>query len=224
MSDAAPPPSSPRLVGAWVLASGLGLATSGAIAGALAPNGGEFGLVPAPSMAEGIRNYGPRALLAFAVWGAGLGLAQWVVLRTRIRGSGRWAPLTIGGWALTGATIGVATGALGGGPEAYDPGALGRILAVAISVAAIGVLPATAQWIVLRRSSQPWGSYAVRFVVGLAAGGLTGWLAGTAFGLTFPSGPAWVIVGSAMGAAIGVATARPVLRSLAAAGAQAPRS
>ena len=197
------------------VASALGLGASGAVAGALAPNGGEFGLAGSLSVSAGIRNYGPRALAAFAVWGAGLGLAQWMVVRNRVPRSGLWAPMTIGGWALTGATIGAITGAVGGGPEAYDAGAFGRAMAVVVSVLAIGVLPATAQWAVLRRSSQTlWRSYAIRFDVGLAAGGITGWLTGTASGLTFPSGPAWVIVGTAIGAAIGVATARSVARSI----------
>ena len=214
MSDATPPPSRSRIFGQWVVASCVGLGTSGAVAGALAPNGGEFGLAGAPSVAAGIRNYAPRAVVAFALWGAGLGLAQWAVVRNRIPRSGLWAPMTIGGWALTGATIGVITGALGGGPAAYDAGVLGGAVAVAVSLLAIGVLPATAQWVVLRRSPQTWGSYAARFVIGLAVGGLAGWLTGTASGLTFPSGPAWVVVGTGMGAAIGVATARPVARSI----------
>ena len=124
--------------------------------------------------------------------------------------------MTIGGWALTGATIGVITGALGGRPAAYDAGALGGAVAVAVSLLAIGVLPATAQWVVLGGSPQTWGSYAARLVSGLVKGGLAGWLTGTAFGLTFPSGPAWVVVGTAMGAAIGVTTAGPVVRSIAA--------
>src|SRR5262245_49051664 len=87
MNDATSP-SRPKIIVEWVVASCLGLGASGAIAGGLAPNGGEFGLAGAPSVAAGIRNYGPRGLLAFAVWGAGLGLAQWVVVRNRIPGSG----------------------------------------------------------------------------------------------------------------------------------------
>ena len=91
------------------VASCLGLGASGALAGALAPNGGEFGLAAAPSLAAGIRNYGPRAVVAFAVWGAGLGFAQWTVVRNRIPGSGLWASMTIeagrsrerrSGWSL----------------------------------------------------------------------------------------------------------------------------
>jgi hypothetical protein len=190
--------------------SSFGLAISGAVAGALAPNGGEFGLASAPSVEAGIRNYGPRAAIAFGVWGAGLGLSQWAVLRNRLPGSQWWAPATIGGWILAGSSIGVINGGVGGEPAAYDAGGLGAAVAISASVLAIGVLPATAQWLILRHSSQTWASYTIRFDVGLAVGGLVGWSTGTAFGLTFPSGPAWVVVGLFMGAAIGSATARPV--------------
>jgi hypothetical protein len=200
---------------AWIVASGLGLGISGAAAGALAPNGGEFGMAAAPSVTAGIRHYGPPALLAFAVWGVGLGVAQWVVVRRRIPGSGWWAPVTAAGWALTGATIGVVIGGIGGGPAAFDAGDLAVAFAVSFSVLAIGVFPATAQWLILRRGRQPWPAYMVRFVLGLAVGGVAGWVVGTVAGLTFPSGPAWVVVGSTMGAAIGAVTASPIARCIA---------
>jgi hypothetical protein len=100
-------------------------------------------------------------------------------------------------------------------PLANDAGAAGAAVAVAVSVLAIGLLPATAQWVILRRNAQTWGSYAIRFGIGLAVGGILGWLTGTVSGLTFPSGPAWVMVGAAMGAAIGATTARPVARGMA---------
>jgi hypothetical protein len=203
-----------RFERAWVVACILGLGISGAVAGALAPNGGEFARAAAPSVAAGIRNYGPAALLAFAVWGTGLGVAQWVVVRRRISVSGWWGPLTIAGWALTGGTIGVVIGGFGGGPAAYDAGASAAALAVSISILAIGLFPATAQWLIPRRSRAPWAPYVVRFVLGLAVGGVAGWVVGTIAGLTFPSGPAWVVVGTAMGAAIGATTAQPVTRCI----------
>src|SRR5262245_14402326 len=185
-----PPPSRSRFVWEWVFASCLGLAGSGALAGALAPNGGEFSQAGAPSVIAGIRNYGPPALLAFAVWGAGLGVAQWLVVRKRLPESGWWAPMTIAGWALSGGAIGVIVGGIGGGPAAYDAGDLAALLAVSVSVLAIGSLPATGQWVILRRSHQQWPPYLIRFDVGLAVGGLAGWVVGTTIGLTFPSGPA----------------------------------
>jgi hypothetical protein len=86
MSDLTPPLSRSGFIAGWVVASCIGLGVSGALAGALAPNGGEFGPAAAPSLAAGIRNYGPPAVAAFAMWGTGLGLAQWAVLRNRIPG------------------------------------------------------------------------------------------------------------------------------------------
>ena len=67
MSADTPPPCRSRFIWEWVIASCLGLGASGALAGALAPNGGEFGLAAAPSIAAGIRSYGPRATAAFAI-------------------------------------------------------------------------------------------------------------------------------------------------------------
>jgi hypothetical protein len=196
------------------MASSLGLATAGALAGALAPNGGELGLAPAPSVAEGISKYALPATAAFAVWGAGLGVAQWVVLRGRIRNAAWWAPATIVGWGLAGATIGTMTGGLGGELTtggAYDAGGLGVFVSVLISILALGLIPPTSQWLILRPDAPTWGSFSVRFVIGLAIGGASGWVAATALGLTLPSGPAWVIVGGMVGAATGATAARPVL-------------
>ncbi len=212
---ARPPPSRAQ----WVLASALGLAISGALAGSLAPNGGELGLTPAPSVAEGISNYALPAAAAFAVWGAGLGVAQWAVLRGRLRSAAWWAPATIVGWGLAGATIGTMTGGLGGELStggAYDAGGLGVSVSVLISILALGLIPPTSQWLILRPDAPTWGSFSIRFVIGLAIGGMSGWVAATAIGLTLPSGPAWITVGAMVGAVTGATTARPVLHSVAA--------
>lgn len=160
----------PLSIGGWVIASGLGLAISGAFAGALAPNGGEFGVVAAPSMAAGIRNFGPPAAVAFSVWGAGLGVAQWTIVRGQLPGVSWWPAATIGGWALTGAMIGTITGALGGrmNAGAYDAGSLGEVASVVVSALVIGLVPAAFQWLILRRSGQSWASFSIRFVIGLS--------------------------------------------------------
>lgn len=210
---------SPRslFIGAWVTASGLGLAISGAFAGALAPNGGEFGIESAHSVAAGIRNFGLPAALAFAVWGAGLGVSQWAVVHGRLPGARWWPATTIAGWALAGATIGTTTGALGGGLNAgaHDAGSLGEVASVVASALAIGLIPATFQWLILRRSAQSWSAFSIRFVAGLSLGGLAGWGAASTLGLTLPSGPAWIVVGAAIGTAIGWTTAPPIARSIA---------
>lgn len=91
-------------------------------------------------MVEGISNYALPATAAFAVWGAGLGVAQWVVLRGRLRNAAWWAPATIVGWGLAGATIGTTTGGLGGelsSGGAYDAGGLGVAVSLVISILAL---------------------------------------------------------------------------------------
>ena len=85
------------------------------------------------------------------------------------------------------------------------------------SALAVGLVPATSQWLILRRAGQGWASFSIRFVVGLSLGGLAGWGAASALGLTLPSGPAWLVVGAAIGTAMGWTTARPVARSITAA-------
>ena len=170
-------------------------------------------------MAAGIRNFGPPVAVAFSVWGAGLGVAQWTIVRGHFPGISWWPSATIGGWALAGATIGTMTGALGGrlNAGAYDAGSLGEVASVVASALAIGLVPATFQWLILRRGAQSWAPFSIRFVVGLSLGGFAGWGAASALGLTLPSGPAWIVVGAAIGAAIGWTTARPVARCVASA-------
>jgi hypothetical protein len=98
----------------------------------------------------------------------------------------------------------------------YDAGGLGVSVSVLVSILALGLIPATSQWWILRPNAPTWASFSVRFVVGLAIGGTAGWVAATALGLTLPSGPAWIVVGAVVGAATGATTARPVLRAEAA--------
>lgn len=212
----APTPSRYPFVAAWGLASAIGLAIAGMLAGTLAPSGGDLPVVFAPSLAEGIRHYGPPTAAAMGMWGAGLGAAQWVVVRGRLRGAGWWAPATLAGWGLAGAIIGSLTGALNGrlSVGAHDAGPVGVAITVSLSVLALGLIPATFQWLVLRHSSQLWGSYSLRHMIGLVAGGMALWVVASALGLNLPSGPAWAVGGAAMGAIIGLATARPVVRAV----------
>jgi hypothetical protein len=203
----------------WVLASTFGLAIAGALAGSLAPNGGELGLTPTPSVSEGISNYAlpprQRSPYGVPVWG----VAQWVVLRGRLRNAAWWAPATIVGWGLAGATIGTTTGGLGGelsSGGAYDAGGLGVAVSLVISILALALIPPASQWLILRPNAPTWASFSIRFVIGLAIGGASGCLTATVLGLTLPSGPAWIVAGAMIGAATGAATARPVLRSVAA--------
>ena len=48
-----------------------------------------------------------RGALTLSLVGITLGVAQWVVLRDKVRGAGWWIPITVAGWALAGFTGGV---------------------------------------------------------------------------------------------------------------------
>ena len=209
------PPYYP-LVAAWVLASSIGVAVSGALAGRLAASGEDVAITFAPTVADGIRQYGPATTAAMATWGAGLGAMQWIVVRGRLEGGAWWAPTTAAGWGVAGAVIGSLVGALNGrlSAGAHDAGLIGVVITVSLSLLALGLIPATFQWLILRRSTRSWTWYSLRHLAGLVAGGLALWALASSLGLNLPSGPAWAVGGIAMGTSIGVATARPVAQSL----------
>jgi len=170
----------------------------------------------APSVADGIRQYGPATMAAMSTWGAGLGAMQWLVVRGRLEGAGWWAPATIAGWGAAGAVIGLSVGALNGrlSAGAHDAGLIGVVMTVSVSILALGLIPPTFQWLILRRGTRSWASYSLRHAAGLVAGGVALWALASSLGLNLPSGPAWAVGGIAMGTSIGVATARPVAQSL----------
>ncbi|HEX6580483.1 MAG TPA: hypothetical protein VF195_06400 [Actinomycetota bacterium] len=90
------------------------------------------------------------------------------------------------------------TGGLGGelNMGGYDAGGLGVSVSVVVSILALGLIPATSQWLILRPNPPTWTSFSIRFVIGLAIGGASGWLAATGLGLTLPSGAAWIADGA----------------------------
>src|SRR5215472_6581143 len=203
-------------VAAWVLVSALGFAVSGALAGRLAASGGEMTITLAPSVADGIRQYGPATMAALSTWGAGLGTMQWIVVRGRLEGAGWWAPATVTGWGVAGAVIGSLVGGLDGRQSAgaHNAGLIGVVITVSLSLLALGLIPATLQWLILRRGTCSWAWYSLRHVGGLVVGGVALWALASSLGLNLPSGSAWAVGGIAIGASIGAATARPVAQSL----------
>jgi hypothetical protein len=209
------PPDYP-FVAAWVLASAIGIAVSGAFAGRLAASGGEMAITLAPSVADGIRQYGPATMAAMSTLGAGLGVMQWIVVRGRLEGARWWAPATVGGWGVAGAVIGTMVGTLNGRMTAgaHDAGLIGVVITVSLSLAALGLIPATFQWLILRGGLRSWARYSLRHAAGLVTGGAALWALATSLGLNLPSGSAWAVGGIAMGACIGAATARPVAQPL----------
>ena len=97
---------------------------------------------------------------ATAVFGAIIGVAQWLVLRHRLR-AGRWPIATCLGWALTGLIVGVFSGLAGGAISDIGPdqGPVPAIVAAGVSVALIGGVFGTFQWRILRGQvvgAEPW--------------------------------------------------------------------
>jgi len=155
-------------------------------------------------------------MAAMSTLGAGLGAMQWIVVRGRLEGVRWWAPATVAGWGAAGAVIGLLVGALNGRQTvgAHDAGLIGVVSTVSLSLLALGLIPATFQWLILRRGARSWAWYSLRHIAGLVAGGVALWALASSLGLNLPSGSAWAVGGIAMGASIGVATARPVAQSL----------
>jgi hypothetical protein len=97
-------------------------------------------------------------MAATSTWGAGLGAMQWIVVRGRLEGAGWWTPATVAGWGLGGAVIGSLVGALDGplSAGAHDAGLIGVVITVSLTLLALGPIPATFQWLILRSDRRSW--------------------------------------------------------------------
>ncbi len=208
-----------RLSLQWVVANTVGFTAGGAIAGGIARAMGQshYG-VAAASTAEAMLLAARTAGAALAVWGAAVGLAQWLVIRGRLKRVGWWAPATSAGWASAGVVAGILSGAMGGAVTGVgrDVGVWGFVVVAVVATLALGLLPVTFQWMMLRRQvhrARWWllgaaGSFLV--AAGVAAGvvrwGLVviGWLNPE----DFPSARAWVAFGAVVGLVYGTLTGR----------------
>ena len=135
--------------------------------------------------------------LATCVWaivlGAVVGIAQWVVLRERVPGAGRWVWASIAGLAVAG---GVGGAVVVAGANA-DWGSLAAVLVVALGGAVTGIL----QWLVLRSQVSRAGWWVLASTVG--------WALGVLVASTIPpgnneTGPLWAL--AVTGAVLGVVT------------------
>ena len=201
----------------WVLANVVGFAVGGAIAGNIARAMGQpqYGVLRST---EAVFIATRMAGAALAVWGAAIGAAQWLVIRRELRLAGWWMPATSAGWALAGVIAGILSGLMGGAVTGVgrDVGVWGFVVAAAVGILALGFLPVTFQWVILRRQvhhARRWllgaaGAFIVAACLGAA---VVRWGMVNVIGLLqaedFPSAKAWVAFGTVVGMIYGAMTA-----------------
>jgi hypothetical protein len=191
----------------WVIATGVGFAVGGGLAG---------GLLRTVIDSRGHAEWSPidALTLSGAIFGGVIGMAQWWVLRPHIRQAGWWIPATSAGWAISMAGLAAAV-------------QLGRsfgatTLLGALAFAAIGPLSATLQSLVLPRAYRQAGMWiavgAAGFILGAVVGGAA--LAAATIVLDwfrpedFPSAGPWAVMGAVAGPVYGAATGLALIRLL----------
>jgi len=95
-----------------------------------------------------------------------------------LRRVGWWVPAISAGWALAGVVAGILSGAMGGAVTdiGRDVGVWGFIVAAGLGILALGFLPVTFQWMILRRQVHRVGRWllgatrAFLVAAGVAAG------------------------------------------------------
>ena len=206
-----------RLSLQWVVANTVGFTVGGAIAGSIARAMGQSHYGVAASTAEAVLIAVRTAGAALAVWGAAVGIAQWLVIRGRLKRVGWWAPATGAGWALAGVVAGILSGAVSGAVTGVgqDVGAWGFVVAAVVGILALGLLPVTFQWMMLRRDvhrARRWLLGAAGAFLGAAgvAAGVVRWGLVSVIGWLrpedFPSAKAWVAFGTVLGLLYGALT------------------
>ncbi|MGH2629212.1 MAG: hypothetical protein ACRDHI_01460 [Actinomycetota bacterium] len=201
----------------WVLANSVGFAVGGAISGAIARAMGQPHYGVATSTTDAVLIATRTAGGALAVWGAAVGASQWLVIRRELRRVGWWVPATTLGWTSAGVVAGIFSGLIGGAVTGIGPdvGVWGFVVATAVGILALGLLPVTFQWMMLRgqvHGAGRWlvgaaGAFLVAAVVsaGVVRSGLVsviGWLRPE----DFPSAKAWVAFGAVVGVLYGTLT------------------
>jgi hypothetical protein len=100
-------------------------------------------------------NNAPQAVFGMvigAIFGSGLGVAQWLVLRKRVTEIGLWAPITIAIWVIFWAMN--LAGLFGRGQ-----GVTGKLIEGLGHGALLGALTGTGQWFLLRSKIQKANSW-----------------------------------------------------------------
>lgn len=198
------------LRGPWILANAIGFPLGGLLAGILARlvMGPRVGIT---SPGEGAFVLGEDAAIPLGMFGAIVGLSQFVALRGRMERVAWWAPATAGGWAAGGAVAGGLSGAIGGAVTDVggDFGTWAFALAALVGVAAIALLPGALQAVVVGRGARWWPATCT---AGMVAGAVVGFpmilLSANLLDLDLPSARAWAIGGAVMGLVFGAVTSQ----------------
>ena len=202
------PFAGPAMRREWLIANLFAFAVGGALFGGVLRALGEpyYGMMTSAVDAGIVQ--ARAAGVAGLVFGGVVGLAQWLVLRRRIR-AGWWALATCAGWGLSGVLSGFNSGGSVStiGPDA---GPLPPILYAPVAFSLVVFLLGSAQWLVLRREfvGAAWwllanvGGIVAGFIVGFVVAKSLPWLAPT----DFPSARALGIVGAVAGPVYGLLT------------------
>jgi hypothetical protein len=198
----------------WVLANAIGFPLGGALGGGLA-RAMQQPHVGVTSPTKGALVLATDAAFALGVFGAVVGLMQWLALHRRMAHVAWWAPATAAGWAAGGALAGGLSGAIGGAVTDVggDFGVWAFAVASLVGAAAIALLPGALQAVVIGREARWWPAACT---AGMVAGSAVGFpailLAASMLGLDLPSAQAWAIGAAVMGLVFGAITG-PRLRA-----------
>jgi hypothetical protein len=197
----------------------VGFAIGGAIAGALVLAGQEPLVESVVSQASAAAGLTPLLAGSLAIFGAVVGVAQWVILRTRL--SAWWIAAAAGGWAAAGAITGILTGFLSGTVSHVGPGVGvegSYLLGTVGSVAAIGIVPGVLQSFVIRRRVGAL-SWLTAHLAGTGAGFVVAFpvmlTVASIFQLHLPSPEAWLLAGLLWGVMFGIVTSRSLEHAMA---------
>ncbi len=207
-------------VARWVGTNLVGFALGGAVFGAFVRKANQPYYEVVTSASEAMRIESVSTGEGMALFGALIGIAQWVVLR-RTPFALPWAPLTTLAWGVMGVIVGTLSGLGFGqlssiGPHRDWP----VVLAVVIPGIVVFALPSVVQWLVMRRhvAADRWplvgfagliaGFVAAAVVVRWGLVDVIPWL--TPY--DFPSAKALICAGAVIGTTYGIVTGRPIGR------------
>jgi hypothetical protein len=210
--------AAPRL-GTWIPANLAGYGLGGALFGAVQASRMRHHFDVTTSAVEAARLLAVTTSTSLILFGALVGTGQWLALRRHLR-AGWWMPATCLGWAMTGVIVGTVSGVAFGTVSTIGPrlGVGGTVAAAVTNCIVVGLLPASAQWLILR-GQIPAGRWQRMSLVGLALG-LIAAFAVVRIGLVlvvpwlrpedFPSAKASLAVGAVTGLVYGLVT-KPAL-------------